>query len=375
MRLKRSPFIALLILGIVVVSCGVLYLWLVNNSTLLKKPTYTHSGIVSKLNSALSAAPKEEPKVPSKLDGTSVPTNLAARHPLGVMIENHPEARPQSGLSYASVVYEAIAEGGITRFLSIFGPNDATKVGPVRSARPYYVDWCNEYDCYYAHVGGNYDALREKIPADNVKDLDQFANGKHYHRELKKNVALEHTMYSDTKTLYELAESKKWKTPLRDDYSIYSFLDDSEAKSVTVGSAASKIIVDFSAPQYKVEYTYNATDNNYARSLAGVPHVDAIENRALAPKNIIIQHISRSPITTKINESGWAMPTVGSGKAVIYQAGRKIEGTWKKASKYDRTLFMDDKGEKISLYRGQTWVEIVNPGSTVADQESTLSNQ
>ncbi len=360
MKLKRSPFIALAVLLIIILSTGTLYLYLVNKTKVFKLPTYSITGKSVKA----TPSPPALPKKPSVLDGTLVDPNLTNRHPLGVMIENHPDARPQYGLSSASVVYEAIAEGGITRFLAIFGSNDAAKVGPIRSARTYFADWCNEYDCFYAHVGGNYDALYDKIPGDKIKDIDEFANALAYHREPHDNVALEHTMYSSTNKLWALANSKKWTTFLRDDYAIYSFLDEPKTPGVATVSA---ITIDFSTPLFLVKYEYDKGHNTYMRSLAGAPHIDAINKQQLVAKNIIIQYIGRTDATTVINEHGFAMPTVGSGKATMYQGGTKIEGTWKKPDKYSRTQFLDASGALIKLYAGPTWIEIVNPGSTVKD--------
>ncbi|MFA6081973.1 MAG: DUF3048 domain-containing protein [Patescibacteria group bacterium] len=358
MQLKRSPFIAIIITIIIVLSVGTLYLYMVNHTNLLKSSNKTFYLFRPKI----TATPTPVPLTASKLDGTMVTQELSDRHPLGVMIENHTEARPQFGLSTASFVYEAIAEGGITRYLAIYGPNDAPKVGPIRSARTYYVDWCNEYDCYYAHVGGNYDALKEKIPADKVKDLDQFANSGSYYRARRGSEATEHTMYSSTDKLYKLASLKTWFTPLRETYDIYSFFSAAPSPPVT---ATTFIKINFSFPQYDVRWDYNKTDNTYLRNLAAAPDVDANNNRQISAKNVIIQNISRSSVATAINENGWSMPTVGSGSATIYQGGVKIDGTWSKSSKYDRTQFFGADGKLITLYAGETWIEVVNPGSTV----------
>lgn len=360
MKLKRSPIIALIVLGIVIVATGVIYLYLVNNTTFFKA---NNAALTLKKISGLSSATPTK-LYESNLDGTLTSKALSERHPLGVMIENHPDARPQSGLSAASVVYEAIAEGGITRYLAIFGPNDAVKVGPIRSARTYYADWCNEFDCFYAHVGGNYDALYEKIPADKIKDIDQFANPSYYWRLPKTGLATEHTMYSSTTKLYELVNTKKWSTPIREDYNIYKF---SNAPTTTTAPLVTNINIDFSSPQYSVSYSYNATKNSYSRSLAGKADLDANDNTPIEASNIIIQNISRTAVVTAINETGWQMPTVGSGTAVIYQNGTKITGTWKKTDKYKRTQFYGADGQLISLTIGHTWIEIVNPGSKVTD--------
>ncbi len=151
------------------------------------------------------------------------------RYPLGVMIENHVDARPQSGLSSADVVYEAVAEGGITRFMALFWTvRDDITVAPVRSARTYYLDWISEYDGLYAHVGGANcnqstgsgcangalaDALGQ-INEYGIKSLNQYRYGfptyeRNYER-LGRTVATEHTMVSSTDRLWNLAEENGW---------------------------------------------------------------------------------------------------------------------------------------------------------------------
>ena len=136
------------------------------------------------------------PKETSVLNGAEVEKTDAERRPIAVMVENHPDSRPQSGLSDASLVYEAITEGGITRFMAVYGPNVPKKVGPVRSARTYYIDWLQEYSALYAHVGGNLDALK-KIKSLNIYDLDQFGIGdKAYWRLPQAGKAIEQTMYT-----------------------------------------------------------------------------------------------------------------------------------------------------------------------------------
>ena len=150
-------------------------------------------------NTSASSVVDTEAKAISNLDGTEVSSSLANRHPLAVIVENHPDARPQFGLFEASLVYEALTEGGITRYMAIYGPRDAAKIGPVRSARTYYVDWLSEYDAFFAHAGGAQNALT-KIVKDNIKDL--LHNQSAYWRETGK-VALEHTLYTGTVKLYQ----------------------------------------------------------------------------------------------------------------------------------------------------------------------------
>ena len=215
-------------------------------------------------------------QVVNKLDGTKTDATLAKRHPLAVIIENYTDARPQVGLDKASIIYEAISEGGITRFMAIFGPRDAVKIGPVRSARTYFVDWAAEFDAFLAHVGGNLDAL-DKIKTDNILDLDQFGLGdKAYWREPAAGIAIEHTMFTDTKKLYAAAKAKGW--PASGDFEALSFKE----ADATKAAASQRISIDFSEPQYRVVWDFDKETNTYLRTLGGYAHRDRTTGERLA---------------------------------------------------------------------------------------------
>lgn len=303
---------------------------------------------------------QQEEKALSQLDGISYNKSDANRHPLAVMIENHTDARPQSGLDQASIIYEAIAEGGITRFMAIYGPKTPEKVGPVRSARTYYLDWALEYDAYYAHVGGNIDAL-DLIPQIGIKDLDQFRYGeKAYWRIAQAGKATEHTMYTNTKKLYDLAKGNKW-----DSNADFTYLKFKNELVLDQRPASQNITINFSADSYRVDWKYDREMNNYLRSLAGSPHKDAVSGQQLFAKNIIVQEVARESVITRINESGWKMTTIGSGKAKVFLDGKVIEATWKKTDRNSRTKFFDSDNKEIEFNPGVTWYEIVPPGTTL----------
>jgi hypothetical protein len=301
-----------------------------------------------------------EKKVTSDLDGLRYPESEANRHVLGVMIENHPDARPQFGLTSASVVYEAIAEGGITRFLAIFGPKLADKVGPVRSARTYYLDWCLEYDCFYSHVGGNIEAL-DLIPSLGIKDLDQFRYGvKAYGRQPRKGIATEHTMYANPNKLYDLARANSWTQT--GGFPVITFKEDAPTKDRPTSQSFS---VAISSKQFETAWTYDPSTNLYARTMAGQPHLDGATSQQIKSKVVIVQEVPSQNTVTRINEQGLILQTVGSGKATIFQDGIMTEGTWKKASKKERTIFFDASGKEIYYNPGQRWITIVNPGTKI----------
>lgn len=303
----------------------------------------------------------------SPLDGLSYEAESAGRHPLGVMIENHPESRPQSGLSQAAIVYEALAEGGITRFLAIFGPNLPERVGPVRSARPYYLDWCLEYDCYYAHVGGNVTAL-DLIPKLGIKDLDQFrygvaSYGRIFYRQPKKGIATEHTMYADPLALYRQAE-KNWgqAAALSPRFKRAQSLP-SEVTATNGRQTANLVKIAISSQQFNPSYRYLPEQKRYQRLLADQPQLDALGNQAIEVSNIIIQEVASQAVKSRINEKGLALTTVGNGKGYFLARGLIEPITWQKAASDQPTKFFDQAKQELKLLPGKTWISVVNPGT------------
>lgn len=299
----------------------------------------------------------KDTRVVSKLDGLPYSSSVANRHPLAVSVENHPDARPQSGLSKASIVYEAITEGGITRYTAIFGPNDAKEIGPIRSARLYFMDYIKEYDAFFAHAGGNEDALA-KMDSYKIKDLNH--SGNYFYRDSKgRNVASEHTLYSSTERLYNYAKSKGFDIETST-FSPFKFKTDGPADPAGKG-----VTVDFSSASYKVSWTYDFATNSYTRFLGGVQDSDKIDNSPIKAKNIIVQVVTRKfEPTGSYGSSNYVFNNIGSGKATIYQDGKEIQGTWKKTSLDSRTKYYDVSGNELEFNPGVTWYEIIPPESS-----------
>ncbi|MBI2018057.1 DUF3048 domain-containing protein [Candidatus Daviesbacteria bacterium] len=305
------------------------------------------------------------------------------RRPLAVMIENHTEARPQSGLSSADIIYEAVAEGGITRFMAIYYCNlSDVQVGPVRSARTYYLDWLSEYDALYAHVGG----ANTPGPADSlgqiikykVKDLNQFSIGfpvfwRDYQR-LGHSVATEHTMYSTTQKLWEIGAKRGW-TNVDDDgiswdknFVPWKFNGSTGSPQETSGQATN-IKVNFweSQNNYSVEWVYDQAGSAYKRKNGGGDQIDLNNKKQLEAKNIVVQFQRESNANDGYeNNVHLLYGTTGSGKALIFQDGKVIEGKWAKASRTSRTKYTDEKGKEIEFNKGQIWIQTVPEGSKVS---------
>lgn len=314
-----------------------------------------------------------------------------SRRPLYIMIENMPESRPQSGLGSADVIYEAVAEGGVSRFGAVFYCGVSAKdviVGPVRSARTTFVNIASEYNYpLYAHVGGancsSADGGKTCTSDKRVQaleqlslygwvgtkgnDLNQFSIGfptywRDYER-LGRTVATEHTMYSSTEKLWKYAAGRGWtnKTPdgksdWKDKFVTWSWKDD--AREVDRGTVSS-ISFGFweSYHDFDVTWTYDKASNTYSRLNGGLAHVDRNNDKNLTTKSILIQFTKElGPLD---DHKHMLYEVVGTGKGILFQDGTATEITWSKKDRESRTEFKDAKGKKISFNRGRLWIEIL----------------
>lgn len=377
---KNTVLTILLILSTYTLSTGASYAFFSNGSS---KETIVNSPVSTDSNGKV-AFDQSLPKTEScPLNGVLFSKQQRAwweeHRPLGVMIENHQEARPQSGLSSADVIYEAVAEGGITRFLSIFYCQDAPFVGPVRSARTYFLDFASEYgkNPLYAHVGG----ANTPGPADALSqitdygwtaynDMNQFSIGyptfwRDYDR-LGQTVATEHTMYSTTTKLWNFAAKNRKLTNVDEDgkswdetFVPYEFKD--ELSSSNRGNTKS-IHLEFweGYGQYFVDWSYDPVQNVYKRSNGGAPHLDKNTNKQLTSKNIAVLLMRENNANDGYeNNLHLLYKTKGSGKATVFMDGEKISGTWKKDSRTGRTLIFDSNGTPVKFNRGTIWFEIL----------------
>lgn len=307
--------------------------------------------------------------------------------PLGVMIENHEEARPQSGLSYADVIYEAVAEGGITRFLAVFYCQDPGTVGPVRSARAYFLDFISEYADFplYAHVGGANtpgpaDALSqiEQYGWLSYNDLNQFSIGfpvfwRDYER-VGHPVATEHTMYASADKLWELAKTRnlaqvdKKGNVWNKDFTWYAFKDDGvAAQRPSVQEVNFEFWKGYS--QYAVRWEYKREQNMYKRYTGGESHHDRNNKKEIYAKNVVFLFMTEKNANDGYEENVHLLyGTRGTGKALIFQDGKEVSAAWSKKDRTSRTVLKDNLENEVELNRGLTWFEIVPKGTVVSAQ-------
>lgn len=311
------------------------------------------------------ALKKEAPKIYSPLTGQEVSEADSKRPVTAIMIENSPSARPQSGLKDSGVVFEAIAEGGITRFLTLHQEDQPQLIGPVRSLRPYYIDWLAAFDPSVAHVGGSVKALSE-IRNGSYKDIDQFFNGSYYWRA--KDRPAPHNVYTSFEKLDALNQKKGYTSSNFTGFPrIKEETTSKKTKTTTdtTATSATSISVKISGPLYDSSYTYDPASKLYTRSEGGKVHTDR-EGGAITPRVVIVVE---SPVS-QVFEDGYreSYKTIGTGKAYVFQNDTVTEGTWSKSAKTSQIEFLDASGKQIPLARGQTWITVIDPSKSVTWQ-------
>ncbi|HEU4913956.1 MAG TPA: DUF3048 domain-containing protein [Candidatus Saccharimonadales bacterium] len=325
--------VAVLVLG--GIGFGVYSIWLKDDT----KP-------VTKKQTTKKETPKPTPEpLTSTLTGLPIAdASINDRPVTGIMIENSRDARPQSGLTDAGVVFEAIAEGGITRFLTLWQDTDSDYIGPVRSVRPYYVQWLMGFDGAIAHAGGSGDALA-MIKNLNVKDLDQFHNSGAYWRVSSRYAP--HNLYTSTAKLHELEAKKGFG---KANYTGFA----RKKEAPTAAPTARTIDFNISGALYNSHYDYDAATNSYLRSVGGAPHKDERSGAQIAAKAVVglVMPQGKNGIYTTYN-------TLGSGRAYIFQDGVVAVGNWYKDSNTSQFTFKDDGGAELKLNPGKTWLTIV----------------
>lgn len=368
-----------LVLGVLVLYIATTGASYVAFNLFLKSPLniFTPFGTLTDASSGTEEGTKDQP---CPLNGVMYTKNRkdtwTKRRPLAVMIENHLDSRPVIGLSRADVIYEAVAEGGITRHMAVFLCQDAGDIAPVRSARTYFIDWLSEYDALYAHVGGannsggdinpKADALGQ-IRTYKIKDMDQFGMGfPTYWRGTDKLAP--HNVHSTTKKLWEAADKKGWGP--QDDNGArwdknflgWKFKDDA---TLDVRADQKPIVVPFwtSQADYTETWNYDKTANVYKKSFGGTPAIDPLTSENLSAKDLIIQF--QQETRTGDVDGHLLYGTKGTGRALIFMDGKVIDGKWVKADRTARTKFIDSKGKEIELNRGQIWIQTIPVGNDV----------
>ncbi len=283
------------------------------------------------------------------LTGTLVSAEDNQRRAWATVVENFPSARPQFGLSSADLVFEAPTEGGVTRFLAIWQSTLPQRVGPIRSARPYFNDWARTFNAFYSHSGGTSEALQQlKKGYGDLQDVNEFFNEQGYERDSTKLPP--HNLFTGAERFWNYVTSRGWTTIQPTPSLTFS-------NGVSL-SPATSITVPYTPPEYRVTWNFQPATSTYQRSIQNIIQTDANTNTPLEYQNVIILLTDTTPILNdpllRIN-----IRTTGSGKALLFSRGLQYSGRWVKLHLDSPLSFITDDNKPMSLTAGHTWISVL----------------
>jgi hypothetical protein len=311
--------------------------------------------------------PAPTPEAYEDLSGIPTTKELAHRYPIAVMLDDHPDARPQAGLAYASIVYQAPVEGYIPRYMAVFQAGTPPAVGPVRSARRYFVRWASETRAVYVHHGGPLPLLRYLNSGQgNVINADGASTYRVGFR------ASPHNVYTTGERLRTWAD-KHGATQENLGYdptkkgALQAFRDPVPLAKRGPDGGTIQLVYALE----RVDYRFSRKSSTWLRFVDGKPQHDtddeAVRSRGtgsgprIQPRTVIVMIV---PIRRTGSINGPALgameaDSIGSNTAWIFTEGRVLKGTWEKRNETARTRFLDPEGKRIVLPRGQIFIQVI----------------
>ena len=293
------------------------------------------------------------------LTGETVSEDASDLRPYCVMINNHPSARPAVGLSQASIVYEALAEGGLTRMMAIFTDVDGITIGSIRSSRPYFISMAQAYDAVYVHAGGSEQAYSDikTLGIDNIDGVRGSRPGEasSYYRDktrLSEGRNLEHTLFAKGSDLASFAKNN-YDLKHADSYDTsYGLSFSSDAVS-----QCSKSSTDFTVyySGYSTEFKYSADKNCYNAFIGGDEYIDGGNNSSIDFANVIVLNIPTKSVDSYGRQ---AMEMTGSGSGYFFTGGKYVEINWARADRADNFHYTLKDGTPLNLSVGKTFISI-----------------
>lgn len=274
--------------------------------------------------------------------------------PIAVMINNNHEAWPHAGLNDAYIVYEIIAEGGITRLMAIFKDKDTAKIGSVRSSRPYYLDYALENDAIYVHYGWS-DQAKADISSLKVDNINGLTASSVFWRDKTLKKATEHTAFTSMEKIKAYAKEKGYDRDTNKDLLLNYSADVIDLSKKEDAIKADTVYMKYSY-YTNTSYVYDSENKVYKRSMSGTAHIDAVTGEQYTAKNIIITPIENYSYDSYGRQK---LKNIGSGEGYFITNGYAIPITWEKSSRESQTIYKNKSGEEIKVSDGNTFIQIV----------------
>ena len=332
---KGGVKVLIVILVILIIIAGVVLAYKITQD----KNTETISG--EKENEPVEAVEEKQVQIFSGND-----------RPIAVMIDNHSGAWPQEGLNQAYMVYEIIVEGGETRLMALFKGVDLEKIGPVRSARHYFLDYAMENDAIYVHFGQSPQAESD-IKKYSIHDINGIAeDGTTFWRVKDKSAP--HNAVTSTQKLLESAKSKNYRTTSTEE-SVLNYVTDEV--NLEDGEVATTITIPHSDLQ-TVEYEYDEENKVYVRYARGEEQTDWDTDEPVTTKNIIITFCDNYTLSDKENKGRQGLKNIGTFDGYYITNGKAIKIQCIKNERDEKTVYQDMNGKEINVNDGNTFVNI-----------------
>jgi Protein of unknown function (DUF3048) N-terminal domain/Protein of unknown function (DUF3048) C-terminal domain len=292
---------------------------------------------------------------PASIPGVLVRGSISDR-PYVVMIDNHPNAYPQSGLDKAALVFESLAEFGLTRFMAVYAPGisaDAAKIGPVRSTRLYFAQWALPFSPLYVHAGGSPQGLALVENTQAIVNIDALFNASSSYFSRDNSRPAPHNLYTSSEELAAASDTNPGN-PIRSDI---GFLFKEEAPAAQ-RPQSQLIEYFFLYREDSAGWVYDPATNSYGRLRRGRPAIDNESGAQLRTKNVVVMEVTEEPIPG--DEKGRIeQQVIGSGKARIYLDGIEREVIWNKPSAEEALIFTDASGAEVLFNPGPLWIVAV----------------
>lgn len=287
---------------------------------------------------------KEEEKKVSVIDVDSKTRNIA------VMVNNIKAVWGyQCGLQDAHIVYEIIAEGGITRFMAIYKDKDTARIGSVRSARIYYLDYVLENDAIYVHIGGSKEALSD-IKTLSINDF----NSEVTFRDKTLGLAYEHTAFTSMEKINERISKKNVRNTTEQDNLLNYSAEEIDVSKMEGAIPAEKVVIEYSGSK-DTSYVYDSDAKVYKRYQNDKEHIDYVTKEQYTAKNIITYQIKNTSYDSYGRQT---LENIGSGQGYYITNGYAVPIQWKKEKRDSQTVYTYLNGEEITVNDGNTYIQI-----------------
>ena len=311
------------------------------------------TSMITKSTTSIGMIYVEKPKV-------KIINEESKSRPIAVSINNNHAAWPHAGLQDAYLGYELIAEGGITRLIALFKDQSTAKIGSVRSARHYFLDYVMENDAIFVHYGQSPQA-KSDLASLNINNINGMYDAKAFFRDKTLKRAWEHTAFTSIERINSSISRNKYRTTTNTQLLKYSPIKVNHSSDETL-KTANKVTIKYSDYQ-TTSYEYDKENMNYKMYMSNKPHIDLVTNKQYTVKNIITYQVTNKSLGDKKGRQD--LDNVGTGEGYYISNGEAIKIKWTKTSRSEKTKYTLMNGEELVVNDGNTWIHIQPTGQTL----------